>query len=729
MALDPRYVTTVSLDEYFVNKSDGTPNAFGQIFFWEDDNRTVPKNVYQLVNLSSPPTPPNYAYVALPNPITLSAVGTPSDNSGNNIAIYYLPVDAADNEQLYFVQVFDQFGVLQEEREAWPNPINGGGNDGKNNDVTNQLSNPQFADVLFNPALGLTINYTGAATDRIKIAPDWDLVINHTGAGAVTITRTSIQGSLAYPGNPPYTLTITAGLNLAALQLVQRLPHNPDIFGRAAGGTNGYLSASILLAPASSVTVAYQPNAQPVQNILVANNLTGAYTQYNHTIQLDPAINPSTSDTGYVDIILDLPILGATTFSNVQIVCLDTNVTDVRYDQTTVNRENDFLFHYYNPLLQYKPVPSYLVGWDFPLNPAQTGATVVASAIGANASKYVWDQTIIFQSANSGVGVTRHANRGITLTAAATTQMALIQYLPQSVTRDILNDAIAANVAAFASVATVATVDLFYTTDVGLPNLGAGASLVATLDANGAVATFNGTWTRVPRSSLGNAQFTIATSATNNFNDYGFSGWNLNGAAGASTATFFAIVVGTAQVTMGNTITFGSVSACRGYIPTRPAAQAPDEVFRECQYYYEQSYPPGVPVGTVSGGDFTSGNKYTIQSIITDSARTYSFILELMQTKVRTPLVTFYSNINANTAGVLTFQAEKDGAIAVRTGGALATNPSDISALGWGAAESVDRIFYFAHDTTTVQLTLAAVTGNEAFLIFHYTADARLGLV
>ena len=39
--------------------------------------------------------------------------------------------------------------------------------------------------------------------------------------------------------------------------------------------------------------------------------------------------------------------------------------------QNSVNRQNDYLFHYYNPLLQYKPIESFLIGWDFPVNPAQ----------------------------------------------------------------------------------------------------------------------------------------------------------------------------------------------------------------------------------------------------------------------------------------------------------------------------------------------------------------------
>src|SRR5690606_25362918 len=128
----------------------------------------------------------------------------------------------------------------------------------------------------------------------------------------------------------------------------------------------------------------------------------------------------------------------------------------------------DHLFHYYKPQLSYKPIPSYLVGWAFPLNPAQfsdiSGHRIQpATAIGANKSKYVWDQTLIFQSANSGVGVTGGPAGEIVLTAANTTQMAIIQYLPANIAREILNDSISVNVQAKASTAVNATISLWYT--------------------------------------------------------------------------------------------------------------------------------------------------------------------------------------------------------------------------------------------------------------------------
>lgn len=71
--LDSRYITTLNLEPYFVNKQTGAPLAAGTVHFYKDDDRNVGKLVYQLVQ---DVITGNYSYEALPNPITLSGVGT-----------------------------------------------------------------------------------------------------------------------------------------------------------------------------------------------------------------------------------------------------------------------------------------------------------------------------------------------------------------------------------------------------------------------------------------------------------------------------------------------------------------------------------------------------------------------------------------------------------------------------------------------------------------------------
>jgi len=120
MALDPLKVTSVSLDEYFVNKDTGLPLANGSIEFFKDNDRATPKNVYELTG-----GPANYTYAALPNPLALSAVGTVVNANGDPVSIYYHPYDANGDLELYYIVAKDSGGTVQFTRQAWPNTTTG----------------------------------------------------------------------------------------------------------------------------------------------------------------------------------------------------------------------------------------------------------------------------------------------------------------------------------------------------------------------------------------------------------------------------------------------------------------------------------------------------------------------------------------------------------------------------------------------------------------------------
>ena len=644
MSLNPLFVVPINLEEVFVNHGDGTLLANGTIEFYEDDDRLVSKAVYELSG-----APPNYTYSALPNPLNLSSVGTPADNSGNPVSIYYYPFDANGDIQLYYIVVRDSSGTIQFTRQAWPNTTSSSTPTPSetNPNITNELSNPQFVDINFPLNNPLTISFTGSSTTTVAIAPRWDLVIAHSGSGTVAVQRNAVVGTSSYPYNPPYTLTLTPGLNVTALTLRQRLNNNPDVFAPAPAGTNGWLSASVLLAPSSGATIQYQPNGQSAQTILTASNSSGSYEQFSATVQLTAANNTNDGDSGYVDILVDLSISSATTLSNLQILGLDADATTVNYDQNTANRQKDQLFNYYNPLLQYKPISSYLVGWDFPLNPTQPlGPTVAASSAGANTSTYKWDQTIVFQSANNGAAISRSStgNGALRVTATNSTQFAIVQYLPQAVARRMLQENLSANIAAItAKVGGLAgTISIWYTTDGSLPSTGSNNSIVLTLDANGKPATFNGNWTEVTRNGLGDAKFTVTNTNGLLFNDYNFSGWSLNGAAAVNTATFVAVVVGFASLTATGTIDIGSVSVVPGSIATRPAPQTPDEVLRECQYYYNSSFNAGVVPGT------TLGSSAGVVSIVSVGSVFAGGFFEFPVSMNAVPSVTLYNPVNNN---------------------------------------------------------------------------------
>jgi hypothetical protein len=654
MAINPDYlVAGLDLSEVFLDKDTGQPLSGGTISFFRDVDHVTPKLVYTIQN-NNPALPPAYSYVPLPDPITLSASGQIQDNNGNNVPVYYYPFnDTTQLLDLYYIVVANSQGVQQFTRQGWPPnesqilPPPGG-----QFAFSNQITNSQFVDVNFPPTIGISFNYVGVAVNTINIAPGWNLVISSTGNGTVTVVRTPIAGSLAYPNNPPYTLTITPGANLASLQLVQTFSNNPDVFSPALAA-GGYLSASILLAPASQVIIGYQPNGQAVQLVLNANNTGGAYATFNNTVQLAPATNPSTGDTGSVNIILGLSITVPTTLSNIQIVPLNTNIAGITYDQRTANRERDFEFNYYGPLLKAKPIPSYLIGWEFPLNPAQAlGWTLGPYATGANGSFQAIDQTIIFQSVTNGVTTTQSATGtgALRITANAATQFAIIQYIPSFLANEILNNPLSSMFSGTTNFAgtLVGTISLWYTAGAlphtGIAPAGPWNSLVTGLSATG-YPTVAGGWTEVTRNGLGNAQFTLGQSANLNWLDYGFSGWNANGVAGVGTATYFAIVVGFATLGLANSIDIGAVSLVPGNIPTRPGAKTDTEVFEECKYFYQSTFNYGV-VPAQAVGNF-SGD-YLFTAISNGAQGNYAPTIYFVPSMYAAPTITFYNPHNMN---------------------------------------------------------------------------------
>ncbi|WP_218814002.1 hypothetical protein [Rickettsiella endosymbiont of Dermanyssus gallinae] len=139
MNLDPRYIIAPALEQFYINKKTGLPLAKGKITFYKDNQRTSDglKSIYTLSG-----APPNYSYVELPNPLTLSAVGTIQDDNGNNVLPFYFPYDEQGNLELYYVTVYSSDGVLQFTREGWPNTSLDGSKDDGN--ITNFIPNGQF---------------------------------------------------------------------------------------------------------------------------------------------------------------------------------------------------------------------------------------------------------------------------------------------------------------------------------------------------------------------------------------------------------------------------------------------------------------------------------------------------------------------------------------------------------------------------------------------------------
>jgi hypothetical protein len=117
MAINPSLLIAAPiLQDYLVDKDTGLPLAAGIITLYSETQRSILKPWY-----TQQGTNPPYSYVALPNPMTLSAVGTIQDADGNDVIPYFYPYEA-DNLTFdsYYITVYNSDGELQFTRSNFP---------------------------------------------------------------------------------------------------------------------------------------------------------------------------------------------------------------------------------------------------------------------------------------------------------------------------------------------------------------------------------------------------------------------------------------------------------------------------------------------------------------------------------------------------------------------------------------------------------------------------------
>lgn len=110
-------ISAAMLQDYFVDNATGLAMADGTITMYRDNSRTTLKNWYYQTG-----SPGNYTYITLPNPLTLSGVGTIQDGNGNDVIPFYYPYDESDPEipQPYYVVVQNSNGQSQFTRQNFP---------------------------------------------------------------------------------------------------------------------------------------------------------------------------------------------------------------------------------------------------------------------------------------------------------------------------------------------------------------------------------------------------------------------------------------------------------------------------------------------------------------------------------------------------------------------------------------------------------------------------------
>lgn len=712
------------LQQVIFDKTLDTFLADGIVYFFEDANRTIPKDVYTLTGTG----PGSYTYTSLGAVLTLSGIGSFVDHSGANIAIYLWPFTGTPNDhppsqtiQNYYIEVYSSTGVFQFDIPNWPgvneneSPINTA------DTSDNIISNPQFVDVNF-PTTATSLNpaiYTTTGTNiATEIAPDWSIIT--TGNGSFSVYQQVIIDNTA-PSNPPYALGIFSSGYSQPIKLRQRI-FSPRIF--AGQFVSGTFIAESTTGGSITLTMNYTPSLTGViQQICTGVTLTAGFTTIANSTAIQ-ITNPG-GGSGFVDITIVIPVGASIQISSIQLCSVGDASEQVLFLEQTPAREIDHLFHYFQPQLNFKPISSYLVGWDFPLNPAQIfGRAVGPQAVGGNSSYYAWDQTILFQTINSSLNV-NNANT-FQVIAVLDTQFAVIQYLDGVTAYDIFIQALifnglSVNVRASSTVSQTMTVSLWWTANTNVPLLSGNQSLVSTLDSNGHPNSVVAGWNEILRTNQQTGTFQTSGTGTN---DFGLNGWVDQIGNAFATGKFFAIVVGTNTVKSGNIIDFKSISLVPGLIPTIPAPQTSSAVLAECQYYYEKSYN----TENVAATNTKTGAIYMMQSSWYDTSNVYTyaspFTLYYKTIKRVAPVIIFYtpSGTVNNVESHLIYN-----------NGGINDSPATNAVVSfWSSIIGTKYANYSPISVSALQGPLATTIGsfpNSAGILFHNIIDARLGVV
>ncbi len=109
-------VASPTFQEVLIDK-DGSPMSGGTITCYHDNTRTTLKNWYYQVGSGG-----SYIYIALPNPLTLSAAGTICDINGVDTIPFFYPYDLANNnsDDPYYITIVNYEKTNQITRENFP---------------------------------------------------------------------------------------------------------------------------------------------------------------------------------------------------------------------------------------------------------------------------------------------------------------------------------------------------------------------------------------------------------------------------------------------------------------------------------------------------------------------------------------------------------------------------------------------------------------------------------
>jgi hypothetical protein len=724
--LNPQLVVCPPLQTYFIDKDTGAPMSGGKVTFYEDNNRSVKKSIYQL---SEDPSN-NFIYTELDNPLTLSSIGTFVDESGNNIAVYLFPFVGTPDEptntvQLYFIRVENSDGIFQYSVPAWPSGVTSPLNPTNVADtIENFLLNPQFVDVSFNNESAYTFNVSGTTTTQV--APDWKLL--STGSGTIVIEQVA-TADITIPSNPSYVLDIdTTGMATNVI-LYQRLEHTPRLLANEYA--SGYFDALSLDGTAHLLKMIYSPSNGSAYTIISQLTSTGSsFTSFTGTVKIDGTINTDPATTGYIDIQIVIPPNAHIQITSIQLSQVNDLVETTLFQQQTTPYQETNLWHFYRDSVILQAKNSVLTGWDFGTNPWQFSPTPLTNFpyIPGNIG-YAADQTIIYSEVANSIQVGKisgnECNYLIISARPATTQgnVALIQYIDPSSSATLFNNKMSSLVKAQLNFGNSGSVNLkarlIYRS--GYPSTISATEPIS--GWSGGDPIFSAGWSEVI--PLNDPVYSV-TSSTANI-EKAFDSFKLP-PAGANNNQTIGIVIyfSPLNLTNANQILFKSASLVTNEFAIESDILTFDDSLRRCQFYYEKSYDNNVMPGTALASSYITAPMQALTEGANYRFRSGFFGHVFSTVKCINPTVTLYSLTIGNANQVSASMYYLDGATLTQANADVAISPD------WVLDSIGTKSFSYNPTLTNVLLTgtdtSPALPFVTASIRYHYTADSRLGV-
>lgn len=666
------------------------------IFFLQNTFPYLPAEVYHYPDGTAPWN----------NPIQILANGT-------------MPVDVFfDTSQVYRIEV--RQGQTQSDPLIYliENYIPAGGGSTPIDSVAlatdNQITNPQFSLINFSSPYEIT----GATNpDPIEVAPGWFL--NLSGTGNATIEREALNNAQANPTNAPYALHLTLSGSWSDAYLSQRFNQNGMLWANKTVSSS--VTARIEGAPQNISATLYDSNNQLLQQVLFPVALNSEFVEYPDYGTLGATSNPDLPPAAWIEYRLALPTAVDIYLTSFQLVAQNLE-TRIAYNQDSIERQQDYTFHYYRDSLLTQPKESLLTGWDFGLNPWQF--TTTASTTLAAQCAYTADQTIIYQQAGGSEIATAQGtaaeNYAFEVKAIGNnSRFAVIQYIAPQTVRDAWGYVLSSLVRAYISSPTHGSTVRFKMRLIyraSLPSTIGAAEPISSWIGSGNP-TFSAGWTAIAPEN--DPVYTFGAQGET----FSFEGMQLP--ASSNAAMTLGIVLYTldpiVETATADRILFERISLCRNDFAIDGQLLSFDETLSRCQYYFEKSKEQGV-LSTASGSD--NALIRTMRppaSGATTYLLTNSFGIEYLNIKNITPVTSLYSEggLIDNVTGYTVL-----GGSGVQSTGAISATTA------WDALNGGDKGIQYRSKTAANYISIAAgVTEHtEAYISFHYEADARLGL-